>query len=63
MEGKTWICNLISVPQITRFLLGQAIISSKINPHDGSKKKKRSYGKIKSNICVQNIAIYSNSLA
>ena len=52
MEGKTRICNLISVPQITRFLLGEAIISSKIDPHDGSKKKKRSYGKIKSNIFV-----------
>ena len=36
-----------SVPQIIQFLLGDAIISSKTYPHNGSKKEKRSYGKVK----------------
>ena len=35
------IYNVISVPQITRLLLGDAIISSKTDPHNGSKKEKR----------------------
>ena len=47
--GNTRIYNLISVPQITRLLLGDAIISSKTDPHNGSKKEKRSYGKIENN--------------
>ena len=38
------ICNLISVPQITHFLLEDAIIPSKINPCNGSTKKKRING-------------------
>ena len=33
--------------QITRFLLGDAWISSKTEPHNSSKKEKRSYDKIK----------------
>ena len=41
------IYNLISVPQITRLLSGDAIVSSKTDLHNGSKKEKRSYGKIK----------------
>ena len=41
------IYNLISVPQITRHLLGDAIISSKRDPHNDGKKEKRSYRKIK----------------
>ena len=44
--------NLIFIPQITRFLLEDAIISFKTDPHNGSKKKKkekkkRNYGKLK----------------
>ena len=39
----------ISVPQITRLLLGDAIISSKKDLHNGSKKEKRSNGKTKNN--------------
>ena len=43
---NTQIYNLISVPQITRLLLGDEMISSKTDPHNGSKKEKRIYGKI-----------------
>ena len=43
---NTRIYNLISVPQI---LLGDAIISSKTDPHNSSKKEKRSYGEIENN--------------
>ena len=46
---NTCIYNLISVPQFTRFLLGDAIISSKTDPHNGSKKEKRNYGKVENN--------------
>ena len=38
---------LISVPQITQLLIGDSIISSKTDLHNGSKKEKRKYGKIK----------------
>ena len=48
-EDNTRIYNLISVTQITRLLLRDAIISSKIDPHIGSKKGKKSYGKPKNN--------------
>ena len=44
----TRIYNLISVPQITQLLLGDAIISSKTDLRSGNKKEKRSYGKVKS---------------
>ena len=40
--NNTRIYNLISVRQITRFLLGNAMISSKTDPHNGSMKEKRS---------------------
>ena len=46
---NTWIYDLIFVPQITRLFLGDVIISSKTVPHNGSKKEKRSCGKIKNN--------------
>ena len=46
---NTGIYSFISVPQITRFLLGDVIISSKTEPHNVSKKEKRSYGKSKTN--------------
>ena len=46
---NTRIYNLISVPQITQLLLGDAIISSKTDPHNGSKKEKGSYGEVKNN--------------
>ena len=39
----------MSVPQITWLLLGDAMISSKTDLHNGSKKEKRSYGKVKNN--------------
>ena len=45
MGQNTRTYNLICVPQITRLLLGDAIISSKTDPHNGSKKEKKSYGK------------------
>ena len=45
-RNNTRIYNLISVPQMTWLLLGDAIISSKADPHNDSKKEKRSYGKI-----------------
>ena len=58
------IYNLIFVPQITRFLLRDVMISSKTDPHNSSKKEKRSYGEVKNNKNqVKNIAIYSNSLS
>ena len=44
---NTRIYNLISVPQIARLLLGDAIISSIADPYNGSKKEKRNYGKTK----------------
>ena len=47
--NNTRIYNLISITQITRFLLGEAIISSKTDPHNGSKKEKRNYGKVENN--------------
>ena len=43
----TRVYNLIFVPQITRLLLGDATISSKTDPRTGSKKDKKSYGKVK----------------
>ena len=46
---KSQVYNLVSVPQITRFLLRDAIISSKTDPHNGSEKEKRSYGKVENN--------------
>ena len=48
-NDNTRIYNLISVPRITLFLLGEAIISSKTDTHNGSKKEKRSYSKVKNN--------------
>ena len=39
--------SLISVPQSAWLLSGGAIISNKTDPRNGSKKEKRSYGKIK----------------
>ena len=55
---NTWIYNLISVPQFTRFLLGDAIISSKTDPHNGSKKGKRSYGKTKNDKTMLKILLF-----
>ena len=46
---NAWIYNLISVPQIARLLLGDAIILSKTNLHNGSKKGKRSNSIIENN--------------
>ena len=46
---NTRVCKPISVPQITRLLLGDATISSKTDPCNGSKMDKRSYGKVRNN--------------
>ena len=46
---NTRIYNLISVSQFTRVLLGDAIIPSKTDPHNGSKREKRNYGKVENN--------------
>ena len=48
-KSNTQIYNLIFVPQITRFLVGDAIISSKADPLNGRRKENRSYGKVKNN--------------
>ena len=53
MGQNTRTYNLICVPQITRLLLGDAIISSKTDPHNGSKKEKRSYCKINTKIMLK----------
>ena len=45
-RDNTRIYTLISVPQITRFLLEDAIILSKTNPCSGSAKQKRSNGEV-----------------
>ena len=44
---NTRIYNLNFVPQISRFLLGDVIISSKANVFCGKNKQKRSNGKVK----------------
>ena len=44
---RTRAFNIISVLQITWLLLRDAIISSKIDLRSGSKKEKRSYGKVR----------------
>ena len=44
LQNNARIYNLIFVPQITLFLLEDAIISSKTNPCIGSTKQKRSNG-------------------
>ena len=59
---NTQIYNLISVPQITRLLVGDTITSSKTNPHNGSKKQKRSYGKIKNNKTMLKILQFTQIL-
>ena len=46
---NTRVHNLISVSQIARLLLGDAIISSKTDPRNRIKKEKRSYGKVRNN--------------
>ena len=52
---NTRIYNVISVPQITWLFLGDAIISSKTDPHNNSKKEKRSCGKTKNNKSILTI--------
>ena len=43
------IYDIISVPQITWFLLEDAIISSKTDPRRSSRTEKRTYGKVRNN--------------
>ena len=45
----TRVYNPVSVPQITRLLLGDATVLIKTDPRSGSKKEKRSYGKVRNN--------------
>ena len=52
---NTRIYNLVSVPQITRFLLEDAINSSKTDTQNDSKNEKRSYGKVKNNKTISKI--------
>ena len=52
------IYNLISVPEITRFLLEDAIISSKTNPCSGSTKQKRSNGFVRNNKTMPGIFLF-----
>ena len=57
------VYNLIPVSQITQLLLEDAIISSKIESHNGSKKEKRVYGKVRNNKKMLKILESSNSLS
>ena len=50
--------NLISVLQVTRLLLGDAVISSKTDRRNGSKKEKISYSKIRSNRTMSKILLF-----
>ena len=52
---NTRVYNLISVPHITRLLLGDAIISSETDLRTGSKKEKRSYGNVRKNKAMSRI--------
>ena len=45
----TRVYNSASVQQITRLLLGDATVLIKTDPRSGSKKEKRSYGKVRNN--------------
>ena len=56
------ICNFISVPQITRFLLGDAIISSKTDRHNGGKREKINYDKVKNNKTLLKILSFIQNL-
>ena len=44
VKGNARVYNVISVPQIVRLYLRDAIISSKTDLRCGRKKEKRSYG-------------------
>ena len=52
---NTRVYNLISVPQIPRLSLGDAIISSETDLRTGSKKEKRSYGNVRKNKAMSRI--------
>ena len=56
------IYNLISILQITQVLLGDAIISSRTDPHNGSKKEKAKYGKTKNNKTMLKILPFTGIL-
>ena len=56
------IYNLISILQITQVLLGDAIISSRTDPHNGSKKEKTKYGKTKYNKTMLKILPFTGIL-
>ena len=51
------IYNLIPILQIAQVLLGDAIISSRTDPHNDSKMEKTKYGKIKNNKTMLKILI------
>ena len=52
---NTPVYNLISVPQITRLLLEDAIISTKTKLRNGSKKKNQNYDKVRNKKAMQKI--------
>ena len=52
---NTRVYNLFSGLKITELLLGDTTISSKTDPRNGSKKKKRSYGKVRNNKTILKI--------
>ena len=45
-KHNTRVYNLISVPQIKRLLLEDAIISNRTEPRNGGKKENQSYGEV-----------------
>ena len=55
LKFNTRVCNLISVPQITRLLLGDVKVSCKTDPCNSSKKEKRGYVKVRSNETILKI--------
>ena len=54
--------NFNSVPQVTELLLGDAKITSKTEPRNGSMKEKRSYGKVRNNKTMLKILSFIQTL-
>ena len=61
-EKKARVYSPNSVPQIIRLLLKDVIILSKTDPRIGSKKEKRSYGKVNS-LSLKNKVIFYDAFA
>ena len=54
-QNNKRVYSIISVPQITRLLFGDASISSKRDPRNGSKTEERSHGKVRNNKTILKI--------